>query len=164
MYVAVDTDPNVVKRLSKIATTATNNNDTPQIRVCSSLDSALPLLIGQRTVVIATEVVEHLDSPMHAVNVLCQLLSEVKPLMLIVTTPNQEFNVNYGMDKGEFRHADHKFECTEQEMQQIGGQVCIRVNSSNNDVRYEMKQHAIGDSVDGVYCILGLTFTLMQTS
>jgi small RNA 2'-O-methyltransferase len=34
----------------------------------------------------------------------------VRPRTVVITTPNREYNRLYGMEEGEMRHADHKFE------------------------------------------------------
>jgi small RNA 2'-O-methyltransferase len=36
----------------------------------------------------------------------------VRPRTVVITTPNREYNRLYGMEEGEMRHADHKFEWT----------------------------------------------------
>jgi small RNA 2'-O-methyltransferase len=34
----------------------------------------------------------------------------LRPTIVVITTPNREYNVRYGLAEGEFRHPDHKFE------------------------------------------------------
>lgn len=61
------------------------------------------------------EVIEHLDAERldvfgHA------LFGYAQPATVIVTTPNQEYNVHFdGLGEGEFRHRDHRFEWTRAE-------------------------------------------------
>ena len=58
------------------------------------------------------EVIEHLDIPRLAAfeRVLFEF---AKPPVVILTTPNKEYNVNYGLlCEGALRHGDHRFEWT----------------------------------------------------
>jgi SAM-dependent methyltransferase len=59
--------------------------------------------------VTCVEVIEHLDKPF--LDLLGPtVLGKWKPNLAIVTTPNAEFNPLLGMEKGTFRHDDHRFE------------------------------------------------------
>jgi 2-polyprenyl-3-methyl-5-hydroxy-6-metoxy-1,4-benzoquinol methylase len=71
--------------------------------------------------IICTEVIEHVYS-----DVLDQFLDLTlgvyHPEILIVTTPNAEYNVHfpdlkYGTKESSFRHYDHKFEWTRKEFE-----------------------------------------------
>jgi hypothetical protein len=47
-----------------------------------------------------------------------------KPRMVVVTTPNREFNAKFeSMKPGELRHADHRFEWTRAEFSSWAGRV-----------------------------------------
>ncbi len=61
------------------------------------------------------EVIEHLDPPrLKAFERV--LFAAARPVFVIVTTPNREYNVNFqGLPAGVFRHADHRFEWTREE-------------------------------------------------
>lgn len=63
------------------------------------------------------EVIEHLDPPRLAA--LTRVVFEfARPGTVIVTTPNQEYNVMWEtLPAGEFRHSDHRFEWTRSEFQ-----------------------------------------------
>jgi hypothetical protein len=56
------------------------------------------------------EVIEHI--PPERLDLLRQVLFvAIRPLRLIITTPNREFNVHFaGMKEGQLRHRDHRFE------------------------------------------------------
>lgn len=61
------------------------------------------------------EVIEHLDLPRLAAfeRVLFEF---AKPPVVVLTTPNKEYNTNYGsLYEGDLRHADHRFEWTRAE-------------------------------------------------
>ncbi len=68
------------------------------------------------------ELIEHLypDALAKCVNT---VFAKIKPKMVLITTPNQEFNVVFqdedisNGDQAKFRHWDHKFEWTRQEFQ-----------------------------------------------
>ncbi len=64
------------------------------------------------------EVIEHLDEPRLAAfeRVLFEF---VRPAIIVITTPNREYNVMWeSLPGGKFRHKDHRFEWTRAEFQQ----------------------------------------------
>lgn len=72
------------------------------------------------------EVIEHLDPPRLAAfeRVLFEF---ARPQMVVLTTPNQEYNVKWEtLPAGQFRHADHRFEWTRQEFQDWSKRVAER--------------------------------------
>ena len=76
------------------------------------------------------EVIEHLDPPRLAAfeRVLFEF---ARPQMVVLTTPNQEYNVMWeSLPAGHFRHADHRFEWTRQEFQDWANQVAGRYGYS----------------------------------
>jgi 3' terminal RNA ribose 2'-O-methyltransferase Hen1 len=61
------------------------------------------------------EVIEHIDLD-RLDSVERVVFAFAKPQMVVVTTPNAEFNTKFkGMKPGEFRHVDHRFEWTRAE-------------------------------------------------
>jgi 3' terminal RNA ribose 2'-O-methyltransferase Hen1 len=69
------------------------------------------------------EVVEHLDPPRLAAFERV-LFEHARPLTVVVTTPNREYNAKFEtMPAGAFRHKDHRFEWTRQEFQAWAGRV-----------------------------------------
>jgi hypothetical protein len=61
------------------------------------------------------EVIEHLDPPRLAAFERV-LFEHARPKVVIVTTPNAEFNVRFEtLPAGQFRHKDHRFEWTRQQ-------------------------------------------------
>jgi 3' terminal RNA ribose 2'-O-methyltransferase Hen1 len=63
------------------------------------------------------EVIEHLDPP--RLSAFERVLFEfTRPRMVVITTPNAEYNVNYStLPAGKLRHADHRFEWSRSEFQ-----------------------------------------------
>jgi hypothetical protein len=71
--------------------------------------------------IICSEVIEHVYSDVLDAFIGITL-GTYRPEIMIVTTPNGEYNINfpdlkYGTDESEFRHDDHKFEWTKNEFQ-----------------------------------------------
>jgi 3' terminal RNA ribose 2'-O-methyltransferase Hen1 len=88
------------------------------------------------------EVVEHLDPPRLAAFERV-LFEHAKPMSIIMTTPNREYNAKFEtMPAGSFRHRDHRFEWTRQEFQTWSNRV-----ASQHD--YAVSFLPIGD-VDAV--------------
>jgi 3' terminal RNA ribose 2'-O-methyltransferase Hen1 len=86
----------------------------------------------------AIEVIEHLD--LHRLHSFERVLFEfAKPKMVIVSTPNREYNVNFpNLLPGKFRHRDHRFEWTRKEFQDWGNRVA-------KDFGYRVSFHPIGN-------------------
>lgn len=55
------------------------------------------------------ETIEHID-PAHLSRVERAVFAQMRPGLVVMTTPNREYNELYGMAAGELRHADHRFE------------------------------------------------------
>ncbi len=64
--------------------------------------------------VLLVEVVEHLD-PDRLTALEANVFGHARPAHVIVTTPNAEHNVRFGLPPGRFRHPDHRFEWTRAE-------------------------------------------------
>ncbi|WP_419887071.1 3' terminal RNA ribose 2'-O-methyltransferase Hen1 [Neobacillus niacini] len=69
--------------------------------------------LQNKDIIILCEVIEHIDEN-RLPNIVDTILGEYRPKTLIVTTPNQEYNVLYDMDEA-MRHDDHRFEWTRAE-------------------------------------------------
>ncbi|KAF9898494.1 Small RNA 2'-O-methyltransferase, partial [Linnemannia zychae] len=85
-----------------------------------SVDEPDQRLIGFDALV-CLEVVEHLDPPVLE-KFWSVVLGTLRPKLVIVSTPNAEFNIyfpqlNYGTLKAIFRNDDHRFEWTRREFQ-----------------------------------------------
>lgn len=55
------------------------------------------------------ETIEHLD-PRHLSRLETNLFAHARPATVVVTTPNREYNVLYGLHEAERRDPDHRFE------------------------------------------------------
>jgi 3' terminal RNA ribose 2'-O-methyltransferase Hen1 len=72
------------------------------------------------------EVIEHLDLPrLHAFERV--LFEFAKPTMVVITTPNAEYNVKFEtLPAGKFRHKDHRFEWTREQFQSWANTIAPR--------------------------------------
>ena len=75
--------------------------------------------------VVALEVVEHLDPPRLAAFV-DVVFAFARPRLVVVTTPNVEYNALFGLAAGEHRLAEHQFEWTRTQFKEWGGKVAER--------------------------------------
>ncbi len=63
------------------------------------------------------EVIEHME-PDRLIHLERALFAEAAPRLIIVTTPNREYNSQFpALEAGRLRHPDHRFEWTRQELQ-----------------------------------------------
>lgn len=69
--------------------------------------------LQNKDIIILCEVIEHISEE-RLPKIFDTILNDYRPKTLIVTTPNQEYNVLYDLDV-EMRHDDHRFEWTRAE-------------------------------------------------
>ncbi len=72
-------------------------------------------------VVLLIEVIEHLE-PFQIERLTRTLFGEQKPPLVILTTPNREYNQLFGMPTHALRHRDHRFEWNRQEFHRWASQ------------------------------------------
>eukprot|EP01100_Stratorugosa_tubuloviscum_P006223 TRINITY_DN2694_c0_g2_i2.p1 TRINITY_DN2694_c0_g2~~TRINITY_DN2694_c0_g2_i2.p1 ORF type:complete len:270 (-),score=94.81 TRINITY_DN2694_c0_g2_i2:27-791(-) len=71
------------------------------------------------------EVIEHLN--MDILNCFEDALFSIwNPKIIVISTPNKEFNQLWNMQDNEFRHSDHKFEWTRSEFNNWCNSICQR--------------------------------------
>ncbi|MFY0992025.1 methyltransferase [Halomonas sp. C05BenzN] len=78
--------------------------------VCGSYADPQPGLAGFDAAAMV-ETIEHVP-PATLSRVERVVFGQMRPPLLLLTTPNHDFNPLYGMAPGEFRDADHRFEWT----------------------------------------------------
>ncbi len=79
-------------------------------------------------VVTLIEVIEHLYLK-DLKNLVEHVFAYIRPRLVIVTTPNADFNVLFSqMTCGQFRHADHKFEFTRHEFNSWAQNIALTYN------------------------------------
>lgn len=99
--------------------------------------------------VLASEVIEHME-PIDAIS-LVQALLKTDANKVIVTVPNKDFSVNYGIADDETRHEDHKWEPTSAEW--------VEFVNALDKTNWTVDLKNVGDSVAGVSVTLMATFT-----
>jgi 3' terminal RNA ribose 2'-O-methyltransferase Hen1 len=89
------------------------------------------------------EVLEHLD--LNRIRAFERVLFEfAKPKIVIITTPNQEYNVMWEqLDGKELRHSDHRFEWTRKEFADWAGKISEKYN-------YKFELLPVGDEVEAI--------------
>ncbi|AYV80942.1 MAG: methyltransferase domain [Harvfovirus sp.] len=149
-YFAFDTDQAPVEQLKKKKVKHSLMN-LHIFAAKEELYDRLSKLEGKIDVII-TEVVEHMGKA-ESREFLLELLEKVKSKfnIIIITTPNYEFNVNYCSD-GKFRHFDHKWEMNVREFRGFMGEILNTVKLGDRAVEYV----GIGDVVDSIACTQGV--------
>ena len=71
------------------------------------------------------ETIEHIE-PGHLPRVERAVFASMHPALVLVTTPNQEYNLLHGMQAGRKRHPGHHFEWTRAQFQQWAAGVALR--------------------------------------
>jgi 3' terminal RNA ribose 2'-O-methyltransferase Hen1 len=103
---AFDCDPRAIRTANKFLKNKANV-------FFSSLMYFDPRLLN-KDVFCLQEVIEHM--PAFQLSRALDLIFKVyQPKVVLMTTPNRDYNVRFGMKEGEFRHWDHKFEFTERD-------------------------------------------------
>jgi 3' terminal RNA ribose 2'-O-methyltransferase Hen1 len=92
--------------------------------------------LQNKDIIILCEVIEHIDE-FRLPKIFDTILNDYRPRVLIVTTPNQEYNVVYDMND-EIRHHDHRFEWTRNEFRQ-------KVDLWTKDYPYQVSYQGIGE-------------------
>ncbi|XP_015181006.1 PREDICTED: uncharacterized protein LOC107068784 [Polistes dominula] len=87
--------------------------------------------------VICIELIEHLY-PDTLIDFQFNIFGYIKPKVVIITTPNAEFNVLFNRLSG-FRHYDHKFEWTREQFEDWAYNIVLRYSD------YQVTFHGIGD-------------------
>jgi 3' terminal RNA ribose 2'-O-methyltransferase Hen1 len=90
------------------------------------------------------EVIEHIE-PDRLGSVERVVFEFAKPGLVIVTTPNRDFNVRFeGMQPGQLRHADHRFEWTRAEFRAWAESVASRFGYTARIERIGEEDEALG--------------------
>ncbi len=83
-----------------------------------------PDLVGFDAAVML-ETIEHIE-PQRLSRVERAVFSQFRPRLVLITTPNEEYNVMHGMVPGQTRHPDHRFEWNRAKFQQWARGVATR--------------------------------------
>lgn len=97
--------------------------------------------INREDTVLMTEVLEHM--PKENAAILLEKIKNTKCKKIIITFPNGDFNVNYMLNGLKFRHDDHYWEPSYEEVKDF----IYNIFTDNN---YKIKIEKIGDIVDNI--------------
>jgi 3' terminal RNA ribose 2'-O-methyltransferase Hen1 len=105
----LDVSSHNLKIARKVLTSSEGEADNPRVSVFHGSNTYLdPRLMGYEALV-ATEVIEHLE-PGQLADFVENVFGVIRPKVVVLTTPNQAYNVNYPSLAGDFRRPDHRFE------------------------------------------------------
>lgn len=140
-YYAYDTDNHEIEKLR----IKMDKKNIINVKSYNNYDKMIKdLETGYTYNVIVSEVIEH-NEYADSISLLNRIIKDVPYEKIIITTPNKDFNQFYLIKDGEFRHNDHKYELTKDELIEYGKKL-------DKPSRYI----SIGDSVDTIYCTHGL--------
>ncbi|MDT0617813.1 methyltransferase domain-containing protein [Salinisphaera sp. P385] len=114
--IGVDTDIRALARARMVLGIDLLRPD-PDLHVClhSFTDAMWPIPRVDAGVMLET--IEHVD-PGHLPQVEQAVFGRLRPRMLVMTTPNREYNRLHGLSPGQRRRPDHRFEWTRAQFQQ----------------------------------------------
>lgn len=97
----------------------------PRLQVCLGSFEDSDWADGRIDAAVLLETIEHIP-PGRLVRVERSLFGRLRPAHVIITTPNQEYNVLHGMVAGQRRHPGHHFEWTRAQFKAWCGAVAKR--------------------------------------
>lgn len=74
---------------------------------------------------VMVEAVEHVD-PAHLSRLERGVFAALRPRLVVLTTPNRDYNARLGLAEGDLRHADHRFEWSRARFRAWAGGVAAR--------------------------------------
>lgn len=125
-------------------------------RCIDEMISQLNLIINPHIMIIFSEVIEHI--PLDIVeNYMLKIMNSINFDRIVMTTPQKEFNINYLLNEGEFRHEDHKQEMTKIEFIIFINSIIDKVSITSKKINTNYLE--IGDMVDGISMCQGMLIT-----
>ena len=122
--VGVDTSPRALLLAERLLASGPGaQGDRLSLR-CASFTDPDPGWAGFGAAALV-ETIEHVE-PAHLSRVERAVFAELRPSTVVVTTPNREYNVLYGLSEGEYRHPGHRFEWDRSRFQSWAGGVAGR--------------------------------------
>lgn len=109
--VGIDTSEEALAQARQLLAQHDDMDDPDRLSIlCASYTSFSEDMAGFDAAVMV-ETIEHIH-PQHLSAVEKAVFACCKPRTVIITTPNQEYNVMYGLPEGTLRHPGHHFEWT----------------------------------------------------
>jgi len=158
-YCAHDIDENEMDKIFKMI--KTEEQYASVVKAYRSIDQLATdlnaLTKDDKIMIIFSEVVEHI--PIDQVKeFMVNVISRINFSKMLTTTPGSEFNVNYLLEPGTFRHPDHKQEFTRKEFESFMANILAEVHTkTNKDIKSEY--HLVGDTVDGIGMSQGIVLS-----
>jgi SAM-dependent methyltransferase len=149
-YYAVDTNPDELATVRRKAVKKELDNIVTydSFEQWYKADESLKYVPGSGAApltILLTEVLEHMPAA-NSLTLLTEILQSVQWSRVIITMPNREFNVFYGLGEA-FRHDDHHYEPTRAEFQEL---VTTALQKALPDYRGKAQYCPVGDQVDGL--------------
>jgi 3' terminal RNA ribose 2'-O-methyltransferase Hen1 len=121
--VGLDVDPGELRQ-AQAALVDEGWAEDPRVRlVQGDLLRPDPALAGFDAAALV-ETIEHVD-PARLSALEHGVFAVLRPSLVIVTTPNADYNPLYGRAEGRFRHPDHRFEWSRIQLRQWAGRVAV---------------------------------------
>lgn len=148
--IAIDADPETVEiAQGKVKARKIESIDVMNVEVTPDwVEDNEAMFTGSD--VLMTEVLEHIDK--ESALLLLESILRTDFNRLIVTCPNRDFNVNYEIPEGEFRHSDHQWEPS---FEEFSDDMATTAAAYGVDVTY----YGIGDRCGDVNTSLMAVFT-----
>ena len=140
--VGVDVSPRVLERAERrlgLDRLSDRQRDKLTLRQ-SSVTYRDDRLVGFDAILLV-EVIEHLD-PDRVAALEASVFGAARPAQVVLTTPNRDYNVVYGLPEGRLRHPDHRFEWTRAEFAGWAESVAVRYG-------YRVDLRGVGDADPG---------------
>lgn len=106
--VGVDSSPLALLEAEARTASEDGTSDARLTLRCASVTAVDADLAGFDAAVLI-ETIEHLE-PAHLSRLEHSLFARLRPGLVLITTPNREYNTLHGLAPGEYRHPHHRFE------------------------------------------------------
>ena len=133
-YHAIDINPENIEKVKKLC----KRKDIDGVTTCSSIDE---FVCPDNSVILLTEVIEHMNKG--DLEIFMNKIMKWPFRLLIITTPNREFNRNYQLEEDDVRDEGHKFEVGKGEFETLIKKLIL---VSDKQIRF----FEIGDKVNGL--------------
>jgi cyclopropane fatty-acyl-phospholipid synthase-like methyltransferase len=106
--VGVDSSPRALLLAQQLLASGDGSID-PRLELRQASVTDVHPDLGELDAAAMVETIEHLD-PAHLCRLERSLFACLRPRIVVITTPNREYNTLLGLRPHEFRHPDHRFE------------------------------------------------------
>lgn len=121
--VGIDSSPRALRLAAQLLACYDTNDSRLSLRQASVTDVHADLEAFDAAVMVET--IEHLD-PAHLGRLERSVFVRLRPRLVVLTTPNREYNTLFGLEPEEYRHPDHRFEWDRRKFENWGRGVANR--------------------------------------